>query len=53
MILLDADKAKAREILSSPQALSYMSSENSEEETEARINGPKPRKIKKATVGKE
>ncbi|XP_068739909.1 uncharacterized protein [Montipora capricornis] len=45
-VLSDADKAKAREILCSPQALNYMSSEDSEGETTT-TNGPKPRKIKK------
>lgn len=48
-ILSDADKEKAREILCSPQALHYMSSEDSEGETTTTTttNGPKPRKIKK------
>ena len=45
-VLSNANKAKAREILCSPQALNYMSSEDSEVETTT-ANGPKPRKIKK------
>ena len=43
------DKAKAREILSSPNAVEYMSSEESDpgDMTEERSRGPKPRKIRK------
>ena len=47
-MLSDGDKKRAREILSSPDALHYMSSEEScEDEAVASRNGPKPRKIKK------
>ena len=43
------DKAKARKILSSPNAVEYMSSEESDpgDMTEERSRGPKPRKIRK------
>ena len=47
-MLSDGDKKRAREILSSPDALHYMSSEEScEDEAVEPRNGPKPRKIKK------
>ena len=44
-----SEGAKAREILSSPNAVEYMSSEESDpgDTTEERSRGPKPRKIKK------
>ncbi|KAK2562462.1 hypothetical protein P5673_014121, partial [Acropora cervicornis] len=47
--LSKGDKAKAREILSSPNAVEYMSSEESDpgDTTEERSRGPKPRKIRK------
>ncbi|CAH3154411.1 unnamed protein product, partial [Porites lobata] len=47
--LSEGDKVKAREILSSPNAVEYMSSEESDpgDTTEERSRGPKPRKIKK------
>ena len=44
-----SEGAKAREILSSPNTVEYMSSEESDpgDTTEERSRGPKPRKIKK------
>ena len=47
-VLPDGDKKRAREILSSPDALHYMSSEESyeDEEVEPR-SGPEPQKIRK------
>ncbi|XP_068736153.1 uncharacterized protein [Montipora capricornis] len=45
--LSETDKEKAREILSSPEALKYMSSEDSEDDMDATANGPKPRKVKR------
>ncbi|XP_073254674.1 uncharacterized protein [Porites lutea] len=47
--LSEGDKVKAREILSSPNAVDYMSSEESDpgDTTEERSRGPKARKIKK------
>lgn len=47
--LSEGDKAKAREILSSPNAVEFMSSEESDpgDTTEERSRGPKPRKIRK------
>jgi len=47
-VLSDEDKKKAREILSSPDAMNYMSSEEScEEDAVERRSGPKPRKIRR------
>ena len=47
-MLSDGDKKRAREILSSPDALHYMSSEEScEDEAVEPRNGPKPQKIRK------
>ncbi|KAL9984255.1 hypothetical protein ACROYT_G006529 [Oculina patagonica] len=46
-VLSKEDKKKAREILSSPDAMSFMSSEEScEEDAVERRSGPKPRKIR-------
>lgn len=46
-VLSDGDKEKAREILLSPNAVEFMSSEESEDEVPGESRGPKPRKIKK------
>lgn len=47
-MLSDGDKNKAREILSSPDALHYLSSEVScEEEAVEPRGGPTPRKVRK------
>ncbi|XP_022809240.1 uncharacterized protein LOC111346200 [Stylophora pistillata] len=47
-VLSDGDKNRAREILSSPDALHYMSSEEScEEEAVEPRGGPTPRKVRK------
>ena len=47
--LSEGDKAKTREILSSPNAVEYMSSEESDpgDTTEERSQGPEPRKIRR------
>ena len=47
MSLSEMDKAKAREILSSPEALKYMSSEDSEDDMDRTANGPIPRKVRR------
>ena len=47
-VLSETDKAKAQEILPSPDAVTYMSSEEScEDEAGEPRSDPKPRKIKK------
>ncbi|KAL9983764.1 hypothetical protein ACROYT_G005987 [Oculina patagonica] len=46
-VLSDKDKKKAREILSSPNAVDFMSSEESDNDEPAATNGPKPRKVRK------
>ncbi|PFX11739.1 hypothetical protein AWC38_SpisGene24426 [Stylophora pistillata] len=47
-VLSDGDKKRAREILSSPDALHYMSSEEScEEEAVDPRRGPTPRKVRR------
>lgn len=45
--LSETDKAKAREIFSSPEALKYMSSEDSEDDMDGTVNGPMPRKVRR------
>lgn len=45
--LSDTDKAKAREIFSSPEALNYMSSGDSEDDIDGTVNGPMPRKARR------
>ena len=45
-VLSDGDTERAREILSSPNAVDFMSSEESENEA-VECKGPKPRKIRK------
>ena len=47
-MLSEGDKRRAREILSSPDALNYISSEEScEDDAEEPRSGPRPRKIRK------
>ena len=47
-MLYEGDKRRAREILTSPDALHYMSSEEScEDDTVELRSGPRPRKIRK------
>lgn len=45
-VLSDGDTERAREILSSPNAVDFMSSEESEDEA-VQSKGPKPRNIRK------
>lgn len=43
----DNDKEKAREIFCSPNAIDFMSSEESDNDDPASSRGPKPRKVRK------
>lgn len=43
----DNDKEKAREIFCSPNAIDFMSSEESNNDDPASSRGPKPRKVRK------
>ena len=43
----DNDKEKAREIFSSPNAIDFMSSEESDNDDPAPSSGPTPRKVRK------
>lgn len=43
----DNDKEKAREIFCSPNAIDFMSSEESDNDDPAPSSGPKPRKVRK------
>ena len=43
----DNDKEKAREIFCSPNAIDFMSSEESDNDDPAPSRGPKPRKVRK------